>query len=63
MAGAWAPEYNPVGSLPDDAIVVEWPGVAVSSSEVRRRIRAGAPIEYLVPRGVGDYLKGHRLYL
>jgi nicotinate-nucleotide adenylyltransferase len=48
---------------PGAGLRVTWPGVAVSSTEIRRRIRSGAPIEYLVPRSVADYLKGHRLYL
>lgn len=64
MPAGNAGEYNPgVRPLPAGAVEIRWPGVAVSSSEVRRRVATGAPIEYLVPRSVGDYLKGHRLYL
>lgn len=43
--------------------VVEVPGVAVSSTEVRRRIRAGAPIRYLVPDAVVEYVERNQLYL
>ena len=42
--------------------VIEWPGVAVTSSEVRRRLKAGAPVEYLLPRSVADYIREHQLY-
>lgn len=50
-------------SVPGAGLRVSWPGVAVSSSEIRRRVREGAPIEYLVPRSVADYLKGNLLYV
>ncbi|HWG83905.1 MAG TPA: nicotinate-nucleotide adenylyltransferase [Deinococcales bacterium] len=50
-------------SGPGAGLRVSWPGVAVSSSEIRRRVREGAPIEYLVPRSVADYLKGNLLYV
>lgn len=42
--------------------VLELPGVAVSSSLLRERIGQGAPITYLVPPGVEQYIQEHRLY-
>ena len=60
-AEAGAVDYNP-GVPGGDAPLVRWPGVAVSSTEIRRRVREGAPIEYLVPRSVADYLRRHDLY-
>lgn len=42
--------------------LVEVPALAVSSTDVRRRVRAGAPIRYLVPRSVADYIAQHDLY-
>lgn len=42
--------------------LVEVPALAVSSTDVRRRVRAGAPIRYLVPRAVADYIAHHDLY-
>lgn len=42
--------------------LVEVPSLAVSSTDVRRRVRAGAPIRYLVPRAVADYIAQHDLY-
>ena len=42
--------------------MVEVPALAVSSTDVRRRVRTGAPIRYLVPRSVADYIVQHDLY-
>ena len=36
--------------------------VGVSSSEIRRRVRVGEPISYLVPAAVGRYITERRLY-
>jgi nicotinate-nucleotide adenylyltransferase len=38
------------------------PSIAVSSTLVRRRARAGQPIRYLVPDEVARYIERHRLY-
>jgi nicotinate-nucleotide adenylyltransferase len=38
------------------------PPIGVSSTMVRRRVRAGQPIRYLVPDAVSDYIAEHRLY-
>ncbi len=35
----------------------------VSSTEVRRRVRAGETVAGLVPEAVGDYIRSHELYL
>jgi len=48
------------GSLP--FAVVEVPAVDISASEVRRRVRAGEPIDGLVPEGVATYIATHGLY-
>lgn len=50
-------------SMPDGTLVVEVPSVAVSSTEVRRRVKAGAPIRYLVPDSVVAYIDRFSLYL
>ncbi len=49
---------------PSDAPVslVEVPDLAVSSTDVRRRVRAGAPIRYLVPEPVRHFIEDHGLY-
>jgi nicotinate-nucleotide adenylyltransferase len=38
------------------------PTIGVSSTMVRRRVRAGHPIKYLVPDAVSGYIQEHRLY-
>lgn len=42
---------------------VKTPSLAISSTDVRRRVRAGAPIRYLAPTSVVDYISKHELYL
>jgi nicotinate-nucleotide adenylyltransferase len=36
--------------------------VGISSTEIRRRVRAGQPIRYLVPDQVAQYIHEHHLY-
>jgi nicotinate-nucleotide adenylyltransferase len=38
------------------------PRIAVSSTLIRRRVRAGQPIRYLVPDAVAAYIDQHQLY-
>jgi nicotinate-nucleotide adenylyltransferase len=38
------------------------PRIGVSSTMVRRRVRAGLPIKYLVPDAVAGYIDQHQLY-
>jgi nicotinate-nucleotide adenylyltransferase len=42
--------------------VVQTPGVAISSSELRRRVADGRSIRYLVPDSVEAYIREHGLY-
>jgi nicotinate-nucleotide adenylyltransferase len=41
---------------------LEMPLIQVSSSAIRRRVREGTPIRYLVPDKVADYISSHDLY-
>jgi len=55
------PLSNP--GLPSDAAtLVEVPALAISSTDIRARIHAGAPIDYLVPGGVALWIDKHDLY-
>ena len=42
--------------------VMNIPALAISSSDIRRRVAAGEPIRYLVPEGVKTYIEKARLY-
>ena len=42
--------------------LVEIPALAISSSDIRRRVRASEPIDYLVPSGVAHLIGKHGLY-
>jgi nicotinate-nucleotide adenylyltransferase len=44
------------------ANVVEAPQIDISSTDIRRRVREGLPIDHLVPAAVADYIREHRLY-
>ena len=41
---------------------LDMPLIQVSSSAIRRRVREGVPIRYLVPDKVADYISSHDLY-
>jgi len=42
--------------------VMDIPALAISSSDIRRRVEAGEPIRYLVPEGVQTYIEKAGLY-
>ena len=44
-------------------ILVEAGTPDVSSTDIRRRVRAGESLSGLVPPAVADYIRTHRLYL
>lgn len=46
----------------DRARFFQMPRVGVSSTMIRRRVRLGQPIRYLVPDRVADYISGQALY-
>jgi nicotinate-nucleotide adenylyltransferase len=45
-----------------DALRVEGPTLAVSASEIRRRVHEGRSVRYLVPEDVADYIAEKGLY-
>lgn len=72
---AWPTVVTRPGYVPDldaleDAIpglrqrvrFVPTPLVGVSSSDIRQRVARGRPFRYLVPEGVAEYIRRHRLY-
>ena len=46
----------------DRAQFFSMPRIGISSTVLRRRVRSGQPIRYLVPDAVADYIAEHRLY-
>lgn len=40
----------------------EMPPLAISASEIRKRLAAGRSVRYLLPDAVLDYIRSHRLY-
>lgn len=42
--------------------VVEVPQIDISATEIRRRVKAGLPIDFLTPAAVCRYIAEHRLY-
>lgn len=61
LARLAAVDRGPAVDLPDDIDSsrvdrVSMPRIDVSSSEIRRRLEAGAPVAHLVPRGVREIL-------
>ena len=61
FVGVTRPRYQWVGRT-DGIVLVEVPGIDVSSTDVRRRVRTGQPFRYLVPGAVADYIEEHHLY-
>ena len=57
------PAFEKPTSAPTRVILVEANTPNVSSTDVRRRIRAGERLSGLVPDAVADYIQVHRLYV
>lgn len=49
--------------LPTDRVsLVEVPALAISSTDIRERVRDGRPVRYLCPTGVASLIAKHGLY-
>jgi nicotinate-nucleotide adenylyltransferase len=46
----------------DRAEFFPMPTIGLSSTEIRRRVRKGQPIRYIVPDAVAAYIRDHQLY-
>jgi nicotinate-nucleotide adenylyltransferase len=45
-----------------EPIVVPMPGIDLSATDIRQRVRSGQSIRFMTPRAVEAYLHEHRLY-
>jgi nicotinate-nucleotide adenylyltransferase len=50
-------------SVQDRVVPVPMPLIEISGTELRRRVRAGEPVRYLVPDAVAAYIEERGLYL
>lgn len=59
-------DLDRLGSLGADVrariVVIHVPALAISSTDIRDRVTRGAPIRYLVPDAVADYIAFNDLY-
>ncbi|MGM0502138.1 MAG: nicotinate-nucleotide adenylyltransferase [Bacillota bacterium] len=47
----------------DSIHLLEIPGLAISSTNIRNRVKEGRPIKYQLPAEVESYIKKHQLYV
>lgn len=63
---ATRPEFDlgklDLGRFGDRVSVIQIPALAISSTDIRRRVREGRPIHYLVPAEVAAYIEERHLY-
>jgi nicotinate-nucleotide adenylyltransferase len=53
---------KPPAVQPGVVSILEIPALAISSTDIRDRVRSGKPIDYLLPQRVLKYIAKHHLY-
>jgi nicotinate-nucleotide adenylyltransferase len=51
-----------VPEIRERLVWLDVPCLGIAASDLRRRVREGLPLRYLVPPVVEDYIREHRLY-
>jgi nicotinate-nucleotide adenylyltransferase len=54
--------YSHPADAKDHIFLMEIPALAISSTDIRKRIRTKKPIKYLMPEGAVNYILKHGLY-
>ena len=64
LVGVTRPGHSlEVPKSPHGAVsLLEIPALAISSTDIRARVKAGKPIDYLLPKAVIDYIQQNHLY-
>jgi nicotinate-nucleotide adenylyltransferase len=55
-------DLSVVKNLPGNIRLLEIPALAISSTDIRRRVAEGRPIRYLLPDAVASFIDEHGLY-
>lgn len=58
----WSSASNRLGAHLRNVHTMEIPAMAISSTDIRARVRTSRPITYLVPEAVEQYIVRHKLY-
>jgi nicotinate-nucleotide adenylyltransferase len=58
----WPSMAAPLRAHLHNVHTIEIPAMAISSTDIRARVRDGRPIRYLVPEAVEEYIVKHHLY-
>jgi len=62
MDDMWEKLKRLPGELKDRIHCMEVPALAISSSDIRQRLRDGRPIKYLLPEPVEEYIIKNKIY-